>query len=190
MRAVRLPLLACLVVILIAIGVVVEPAEARAATKPHIFQHPAMSKDLIAFGYAGDLWTVPRAGGVATRLTTGVGIETDPIFSPDGRTIAFTGAYDGNTDVFTIPADGRRAVSRDVSSVGGFCGCVDAGWEGSRVPVDADFAEPLHAALRGSGDRAGLPSRCRCRWRTRGSSRRTGRRLRIRRCRRRMVSIT
>ncbi len=106
MRAVRLPLLPCLVVILIAIGVVVEPAEARAATKPHIFQHPAMSKDLIAFGYAGDLWTVPRAGGVATRLTTGVGIETDPIFSPDGRTIAFTGAYDGNTDVFTIPATG------------------------------------------------------------------------------------
>ena len=98
--------LACLAVFLIAIGVVVEPAGARAATKPHIFQHPALSKDLIAFGYAGDLWTVPRAGGVATRLTTGVGIETDPVFSPDGSTIAFTGAYDGNTDVFTIPATG------------------------------------------------------------------------------------
>ena len=106
MRALRLPLLACLVVILIAIGVVVEPAGARGATKPHIFQHPALSRDLIAFGYAGDLWTVPRAGGVATRLTTGVGIETDPVFSPDGSTIAFTGSYDGNTDVFTIPAAG------------------------------------------------------------------------------------
>jgi tricorn protease len=106
MRALRLPLLSCLVAILIASGVIIEPAEARAATKPHIFQHPALSKDLIAFGYAGDLWTVSRAGGVATRLTTGVGIETDPIFSPDGKTIAFTGAYDGNTDVFTIPASG------------------------------------------------------------------------------------
>ena len=104
MRALRLPLLACLVVILIAIGVGVEPV--GAATKPHIFQHPALSKDLIAFGYAGDLWTVPRAGGVAARLTTGVGIETDPVFSPDGSTIAFTGSYDGNTDVFTIPATG------------------------------------------------------------------------------------
>jgi len=82
MRAVRLPLLPCLVVILIAIGAVVEPAGVCAATKPHIFQHPALSKDLIAFAYAGDLWTVPRAGGVATRLTTGVGIETDPIFFP------------------------------------------------------------------------------------------------------------
>src|SRR3974390_2929618 len=97
----RLPVMACLFVFLIAI-----PTEARAAAKPHIFQHPALSKDLIAFGYAGVLWTVPRAGGVARRLTTGLGIESDPIFSPDGSTIAFTGDYDGNTDVFTIPAEG------------------------------------------------------------------------------------
>jgi tricorn protease len=99
-------MLAWIAVVLIAIGLVLEPAGARAVAKPHIFQHPALSKDLIAFGYAGDLWTVPRAGGVARRLTTGVGIETDPIFSPDGSTIAFTGDYDGNTDVFTIPAEG------------------------------------------------------------------------------------
>ncbi len=79
---------------------------AGAVAKPHIFQHPALSKELIAFGYAGDLWTVPRTGGRATRLTTGVGIETAPVFSPDGSTIAFTGEYDGNTDVFTIPATG------------------------------------------------------------------------------------
>ncbi len=73
---------------------------------PQILEQPAISKDLIAFSYAGDLWTVPRAGGRAWRLTTGVGIESQPIFSPDGRTIAFTGEYDGNTDVFTIPATG------------------------------------------------------------------------------------
>jgi tricorn protease len=77
-----------------------------AADKPHIFQRPALSHDLIAFGYAGDLWTVPREGGRATRLTTGVGIETSPVFSPDGNTIAFSGEYDGNTDVFTIPSTG------------------------------------------------------------------------------------
>ncbi len=79
---------------------------AHAATTPHIFQRPALSRDLIAFGYAGDLWTVSRAGGRATRLTTGVGIETAPVFSPDGSTLAFTGEYDGNTDVFTISATG------------------------------------------------------------------------------------
>jgi tricorn protease len=82
------------------------PAATHAAANPHIFQRPALSRDLIAFGYAGDLWTVPRTGGRATRLTTGVGIETAPVFSPDGSTLAFTGEYDGNTDVFTIPATG------------------------------------------------------------------------------------
>jgi tricorn protease len=106
MRTLRLPVFACLSALLIATEWMAGPAIASAATKPHIFQHPALSKDLIAFGYAGDLWTVARAGGVARRLTTGVGIETDPVFSPDGSTIAFTGDYDGNTDVFTIPAQG------------------------------------------------------------------------------------
>ncbi|HME39500.1 MAG TPA: PDZ domain-containing protein [Steroidobacteraceae bacterium] len=79
---------------------------ASAAEKPHLFQSPALSRELIAFGYAGDLWTVSREGGRAVRLTNGVGLESAPVFSPDGRTIAFTGEYDGNTDVFTIPATG------------------------------------------------------------------------------------
>jgi tricorn protease len=76
------------------------------ADNPHLFETPALSRDLIAFGYAGDLWTVSRSGGRANRLTIGVGIESAPIFSPDGTLIAFTGDYDGNTDVFTIPAGG------------------------------------------------------------------------------------
>jgi tricorn protease len=100
-RSVPLATAACLLSLL----AVASPA-AQAAEKPHIFQRPALSHDLIAFGYAGDLWTVSREGGRATRLTTGVGIETAPVFSPDGRTLAFTGEYDGNTDVFTIPATG------------------------------------------------------------------------------------
>ena len=69
MRTSRLPVFIGVAVCLIAAGLAFEPAGARAATKPHIFQRPALSKDLIAFGYAGDLWTVPRAGGRATRLT-------------------------------------------------------------------------------------------------------------------------
>lgn len=88
------------------VAALVSPLALFAAERPHIFQHPALSKDLICFGYAGDLWTVPRSGGKASRLTTGVGIETAPVFSPDGSTIAFTADYDGNTDVFTIPAVG------------------------------------------------------------------------------------
>src|SRR3569833_893344 len=106
MRKPSLPVSVFVAVFLVAMACISGAACANAATKPHIFQHPALSKDLIAFGYAGDLWTVPRSGGVARRLTTGVGIETAPVFSPDGRTIAFTGDYDGNTDVFTVPAQG------------------------------------------------------------------------------------
>ncbi len=74
--------------------------------KPHLLQRPALSQTQIVFNYAGDLWSVDRKGGHATRLTVGVGVETSPVFSPDGNTIAFTGEYDGNTDVFTIPAGG------------------------------------------------------------------------------------
>ncbi|HKF58600.1 MAG TPA: protease, partial [Blastocatellia bacterium] len=71
-----------------------------------LLQKPTVSRTQIVFGYAGDLWTVGREGGQASRLTTGVGIETDPVFSPDGKWIAFTGQYDGNTDVYVIPAGG------------------------------------------------------------------------------------
>jgi tricorn protease len=88
------------------IAAVCAVSAAHASSGPHIFQRPAISKNMIAFGYADDLWVVPRTGGRATRLTTGVGIETMPIFSPDGKTIAFTGQYDGNYDVYTIPVTG------------------------------------------------------------------------------------
>src|SRR5271168_1864160 len=71
-----------------------------------LLQRPAFNGRLIVFSYAGDLWSVDRDGGHASRLTTGTGIETDPVFSPDGSMIAFTGEYDGNTDVFVMPAMG------------------------------------------------------------------------------------
>jgi tricorn protease len=73
---------------------------------PLLLRKPTLSAERIVFAYAGDLWTVPRAGGDAERLTSGVGVETDPHFSPDGSQIVFTGQYDGNTDVFVIPAVG------------------------------------------------------------------------------------
>ena len=72
----------------------------------HLLQRPALTKTQIVFNYAGDLWVVSREGGRATRLTVGVGIETSPVVSPDGQTVAFSGEYDGNTDVFTVPLSG------------------------------------------------------------------------------------
>ncbi len=79
---------------------------AAQASKPLLLQKPTVSRTEIAFVYAGDLWTVSRQGGDAKRLTTGVGIETNPIFSPDGTMIAFTGEYDGNFDVYVVAAEG------------------------------------------------------------------------------------
>jgi tricorn protease len=71
-----------------------------------LLRQPDIQNDRIVFVYGGDLWTVARAGGVASRLTTHDGLEQFPKFSPDGKTIAFTGEYDGNVDAYTIPADG------------------------------------------------------------------------------------
>ena len=71
-----------------------------------LMRTPTMNKTHIVFSYAGDLWSVERGGGSASRLTAGVGREFGPLFSPDGETIAFTGEYDGNVDVYVMPASG------------------------------------------------------------------------------------
>jgi len=76
------------------------------ANKPLLMRNPTVNKTHIVFSYAGDLWTVPREGGNASQLTNGVGNEFGPVFSPDGRWIAFTGEYDGNTDVYVVAANG------------------------------------------------------------------------------------
>lgn len=73
---------------------------------PLLLQQPTLSSTSIVFQFAGDLWTVPRSGGMAARLTSDPGIESDPHFSPDGKQIAFTGSYDGNPDVFVMPSEG------------------------------------------------------------------------------------
>src|SRR5262245_5878804 len=76
------------------------------AAGPLLLQKPTLSKTHIAFAYAGDLWLVSRDGGEAHLLTSGAGTKSDPVFSPDGSLIAFTGDYDGNVDVYVIPAGG------------------------------------------------------------------------------------
>ncbi len=81
-------------------------APAAALEECRLMRMPDIQGNRIAFVYAGDLWTVDRAGGLAQRLTSHDGQELFPKFSPDGRTIAFTGEYDGNTDAYTIPAEG------------------------------------------------------------------------------------
>ncbi len=73
---------------------------------PLLLRFPAVSKAQIVFNYGGNLWIVSREGGDARRLTSGVGNEILPSFSPDGTMIAFTGEYDGNRDVYVVAATG------------------------------------------------------------------------------------
>lgn len=62
----------------------------------------------IAFCYKGDIYKVPAKGGTATQLTTQESYECTPIWSPDGKQIAFASDRYGNFDVFVMPADGRN----------------------------------------------------------------------------------
>ena len=108
----------------------------RAQTAPLLLRDPAISQTQIAFSYGGDLWIVDRAGGDARRLTGDVGIEANPMFSPDGSTVAFTGEYDGNEDVYVIPAAGgipKRLTSHPSSDQ-------VAGWsrDGKRILFRSD----------------------------------------------------
>ncbi|MGB6876995.1 MAG: PDZ domain-containing protein, partial [Candidatus Acidiferrales bacterium] len=79
---------------------------AQSEPGPLLLQQPTMTKTQIVFAYGGELWSVGRNGGDAIRLTTGVGIQSDPHFSPDGKWVAFTGDYGGNPDVYVVSADG------------------------------------------------------------------------------------
>ena len=71
-----------------------------------LFQQPDVSDTHIAFAYGGDIWTVPKSGGMATKLSSPKGDESFPRYSPDGSQIAFSGNYDGNTDIYVMPSLG------------------------------------------------------------------------------------
>ncbi len=71
-----------------------------------LFRFPDVSKTQIVFTYANDLWVIPKDGGTAIKLSSPAGVESYPKFSPDGKSIAFSGNYDGNNDAYVIPVAG------------------------------------------------------------------------------------
>jgi tricorn protease len=79
---------------------------AHALEKCRLMRQPDIQGSTIVFVYGGDLWTVARSGGTASRLTSHEGLERFPKLSPDGKRIAFTAEYDGNVDAYTIPSEG------------------------------------------------------------------------------------
>jgi tricorn protease len=98
----------CASILLAALSLFVAASQLAAqSSSPYaLLRKPTVSKTQIAFSYGGDLWIVDRAGGEARRLTSDIGIEIDPVFSPDGSMIAFTGEYDGNEDAYVMPVAG------------------------------------------------------------------------------------
>src|SRR5210317_1029003 len=78
-----------------------------AQNEARLLRFPAIHGKQVVFTYAGDLYTVHKDGGVARKLTNDAdGYEMFARFSPDGSTLAFTGQYDGNTEVYVMPSDG------------------------------------------------------------------------------------
>lgn len=76
------------------------------AADTRLLAEPAVSRDQVAFAYANDLWIANLDGSGVRRLTGHPGVESGPCFSPDGKWVAFTGRYEGNTDVYLAPAAG------------------------------------------------------------------------------------
>ena len=95
-----------LVLILASAGSETPLAAQPSSTDTRLLAQPAIGPNSIAFAYAGDLWTAKLDGSEVRRLTTADGDEVSPTISPDGRWIAFAGNYDGNTDVYLMPAAG------------------------------------------------------------------------------------
>ena len=90
----------------VTLALVLSTVVATAQQEARLLRFPAIHGDQIVFSYAGDLYTVGAAGGTARKLTNDVGYELFPRFSPDGKWIAFTGQYDGNTEVYCMSAEG------------------------------------------------------------------------------------
>src|SRR6516164_7542264 len=95
---------------LLLIGLTLVKAPPKVATAnggpTRLLRTPTVSATQIAFAYANNIWVVERAGGLARRLTSFQGQTSNPHFSPDGKWIAFSGEYAGNTDVYVVSAEG------------------------------------------------------------------------------------
>lgn len=82
-----------------------EPVLAQ-STETLLLRTPTVSAHHVAFVYGGDIWISGKDGSNPKRLTVNPAVEQNPVFSPNGKLIAFTGNYDGNTDVYVIPIEG------------------------------------------------------------------------------------
>lgn len=92
--------------VILVLTIVTISSHSLLAQGTQLLRQPTISETSIVFVHANDLWKVDKAGGDAIRLTSNIGGESAPHFSPDGKMIAFTGQYAGNSDVYIIPVEG------------------------------------------------------------------------------------
>ena len=119
-------------------------ATADEGGKRPLMRFPDVHGDTVAFVYGNDIWKAPATGGVAVRLTIHDGNESFPRFSPDGSLIAFTGQYDGNTDVYVMNTDGG-GITRVTWHPGGD---IVLGWHPTKNKI-------LFSSTRGTTGRVG-----------------------------------
>jgi tricorn protease len=107
-RIARISTIHALVLGAVFIGLIslIAPSMVKAADSHPLLRFPDIHHNTVVFVYGEDIWTAPAEGGVAARLTIHDGEERFPKFSPDGQWIAFTGDYDGNSDVYIMSVDG------------------------------------------------------------------------------------
>ncbi|MFZ0413394.1 MAG: PDZ domain-containing protein [Candidatus Acidiferrales bacterium] len=107
MIALRRGIVGLAVALVLALASATSPS-AQQPPEGRLLRFPDVHGSQVVFSYGGDLWLTSTDGGVARRITTSPGLELFPHFSPDGKWIAFTGQYDGNFNVYVIPAEGGQ----------------------------------------------------------------------------------
>ena len=127
---------------------------------PLLLRNPSLSQDRIAFLYGGDIWTVPRQGGEARRLTSVGAVNEGPYFSPDGSQVAYSAREHGNTDVYVGEQRGRGAAPPHLGADRQPGYGLDAGRQGCPVHLRARQQVGFPPAVSNSCGRCRTARRC------------------------------